>query len=171
MWKSGLGFEFNINISIFAKSSWMMFVKNIFISPQLTYKPLSWSFSIFTCTFSTLRCVHMKQCDIRFKKTSYLDCKQMKILIWSPRQIITGINQIIRVNMTFLKNIWTQTIILVNGAAVQCGEQRAVQCGVISIMIIMSLWWPDLAAGAAAAWAPTITDGNIKINDAHYNNF
>ena len=114
---SGLGFEFNINISIFAKSSWMMFVKNIFISPQLTYKPLSWSFSIFTCTFSTLRCVHMKQCDIRFKKTSYLDCKQMKILMWSPRQIITGINQIIRVNMTFLKNIWTQTIILVSGAA------------------------------------------------------
>ena len=88
----------------------------------------------------------------------------MKILIWSPRQIITGINQIIRVNMTFLKNIWTQTIILVNGAAVR----RAVS---ISIMIIMSLWSPDLAAGAAAAWAPTITDGNIKINDAHYNNF
>ena len=88
----------------------------------------------------------------------------MKILIWSLRQIITGINQIIRVNMTFLKNIWTQTIILVSGAV-----RRAVS--IISMMIIMSLWSPDLAAGAAAAWPPTITDGNIKINDAHYNNF
>ena len=161
----GWGFEFNINISIFAKSSWMMFVKNIFISLQLTYKPLSWSFSISTCTFSTKI---WPQCDIRFKKTSYLDCKQMKILIWSLRQIIIEINQIIRVNMTFLKNIWTQTIILVSGAV---SEQWAVQCGIISIMIIMSLWSPDLAAGAAAAWPPTITDGNIKINDAHYNNF